>query len=220
MGEFRHRIIAALMLILVVLAAGSISAYSQKRDSQKNDERLRYVVVGKYTVYLDQINPSKVYSKMPRQKGREWRKYYRLVHNFGKTYPYALVAKKIVNEADSTIEADGLKGIKREKYINSKQKELFNVFEKPLRNLTVSQGALLMKLIDREAGKSSYMIIKDYKSGIAAGFWQHSGKISLTESHRKHPDAESKQRYGEESIQSFIMWRLAPVGRVWSMATW
>ena len=85
MGEFRHRIIAALLLILVVLAAGSISAYSQKRDSQKNDERLRYVVVGKDTVYLDQINPSKVYSKMPRQKGREWRKYYRLVHNFGKT---------------------------------------------------------------------------------------------------------------------------------------
>ena len=177
MGEFRHRIIAALMLILVVLAAGSISAYSQKRDSQKNDERLRYVVVGKDTVYLDQINPSKVYSKMPRQKGREWRTYYRLVHNFGKTYPYALVAKKIVNEADSTIEADGLKGIKREKYINSKQKELFNVFEKPLRNLTVSQGALLMKLIDREAGKSSYMIIKDYKSGIAAGFWQGIAKL-------------------------------------------
>ena len=177
MGEFRHRIIAALMLILVVLAAGSISAYSQERDSQKNDERLRYVVVGKDTVYLDQINPSKVYSKMPRQKGREWRKYYRLVHNFGKTYPYALVAKKIVNEADSTIEADGLKGIKREKYINSKQKELFNVFEKPLRNLTVSQGALLMKLIDREAGKSSYMIIKDYKSGIAAGFWQGIAKL-------------------------------------------
>ena len=43
--------------------------------------------------------------------------------------------------------------------------------------MTVSQGALLMKLIDREAGKSSYMIIKDYKSGIAAGFWQGIAKL-------------------------------------------
>ena len=98
---------------------------------------------------------------MPKQKGKEWRKYYRLVHNFSKTYPYALVARKIVARADSTIAADNLKRAKRDRYIDKVQAELFNVFEKPLRGLTVSQGALLMKLIDREIGKSSYDIIKE-----------------------------------------------------------
>ena len=46
-----------------------------------------------------------------------------------------------------------------------------------MRSLTVSQGALLMKLIDREIGKSSYMIIKDYKNGMAAKFWQGVAKM-------------------------------------------
>ena len=133
-------------------------------------EILHYIVEGKDTIYIDQIKASKVYSRLPKQKGKDWRKYYRLVHNFSKTYPYALAARKIVARADSTIAADKLKRTKRDKYINQVQKELFNVFEKPLRGLTVSQGALLMKLIDREIGKSSFDIIQDYKNGIAKMF--------------------------------------------------
>ena len=145
----------------------------------KNKEKayLQYIVEGKDTIYIDEIRPSKVYSRLPRQKGKEWRKYYRLVHNFSKTYPYALAARNIVKKADQTIEDQNLKRLKRDKYINSVQDELFEMFEQPLRNLTVSQGALLMKLIDREIGKSSYMIIKDYKSGIAAKFWQGVAKL-------------------------------------------
>ena len=86
---------------------------------------LQYFVEGEDTIYFDSIKASKVYSRLPKQKGKEWRKYYRLVHNFSKAYPYALVVKKLVVEADSTIAADKLKGIKREKYIAKVQKELF-----------------------------------------------------------------------------------------------
>lgn len=136
----------------------------------------------------------------PLSKTKNWRKYYRLVHNFSKTYPYALAARKMVAEADSTIAADGLKRGKREKYINGIQKELFTIFEKPLRNLTVSQGALLMRLIDREVGKSSYNIIKDYKNGMAAGFWQ--GIAKLFGSDLKKPyDPEGDDRMTEDLVK-------------------
>lgn len=135
-------------------------------------------------------------------KGREWRQYYRLVHNFSKAYPYALVAKKLVMEADSTIAADNLKRGKREKYINSVQSELFSVFESQLRGLTVSQGALLMKLIDREVGKSSYKIIKDYKSGITAGFWQGIAKMFGSDL-KKPYDPEGEDEATEELV---VMW--------------
>ena len=77
----------------------------------ENENALRYIVEGKDTIFIDNIRPSKVYSRLPRQKGREWRKYYRLVHNFSKAYPYALVARKLVQEADSTIAADNLKRV-------------------------------------------------------------------------------------------------------------
>ena len=162
-------------LALIMAVFAEIPCKAQIKNKEK--AYLQYIVEGKDTIYIDEIRPSKVYSRLPRQKGKEWRKYYRLVHNFSKTYPYALAARNIVKKADQTIEDQNLKRLKRDKYINSVQDELFEMFEQPLRNLTVSQGALLMKLIDREIGKSSYMIIKDYKSGIAAKFWQGVAKL-------------------------------------------
>lgn len=174
----------------------------QKQDKviQEKEQLLEFIIEDGDTIYIDQIRASKVYSKLPKMKGREWRKYYRLVHNFSKAYPYALVAKKLVLEADSTIAADKLKGVKREKYISKVQKELFDVFEGQMRNLTVTQGALIMKLIDREVGKSSYNLIKGYKSGITAGFWQ--GVAKMFGSDLKAPyDPEGEDKATEELVQ-------------------
>lgn len=171
------------------------------RAQEKNKgEMMEYIIEGKDTIYIDNIRASKVYSRVPRMKGREWRKYYRLVHNFSKTYPYAIVARKLVAEADSTIAADKLKRVKRDRYINQVQKELFSVFESQMRSLTVSQGALLMKLIDREVGKSSYNIIKDYKNGMAAGFWQGIAKIFGSDL-KKPYDPEGEDKATEELVE-------------------
>ncbi len=161
---------------------------------------MEYIVEGQDTIYIDQIKASKVYSRLPKMKGREWRKYYRLVHNFSKAYPYALVARKLVTEADSTMAAEKMGRLKRERYVNKVQKELFDVFEGQMRKMTVSQGALLMKLIDREVGKSSYNIIKDYKSGMAAGFWQGIAKLFGTDL-KKPYDPEGEDRQVEELVE-------------------
>ena len=136
-----------------------------------------YIIEGNDTIYIDKIRASKVYPRLARQRGKDWRKYYRLVYNFNKTYPYALVARELLTEVDSTLIADDLKKGKREKYLKEKQNELFHYFETPLKNMTVSQGRILMRLIDREVGKSSFSIIKEYRNGIAAGFWQGMAKL-------------------------------------------
>lgn len=204
------RISKFILILAVSLVCGTL--FSLDSDAQTTRSRtssnqsvpdkggfLQFKVENGDTIYIDSIRPSRVWQKMPKQKGREWRKYYRLVHNFSKAYPYALVAKKLVNEADSTIATDNLKGAKREKYINKIQKELFEVFEGQMRNLTVSQGALIMKLVDREVGKSSYNIIKGYKSGITAGFWQ--GVAKLFGSDLKKPyDPEGEDEAVEELV--------------------
>lgn len=182
----------------VLLASGTAEGrlYSQPGDSLF----MHYRVEGRDTVFTEELPPARIYSRLPRQKGREWRKYYRLVHNFSKTYPYALAARHLVREVDSTILADNLKRGKRDRYINQKQKELFDDFESSMRGLTVSQGALLMKLIDREVGKSSYLIIKDYKNGMAAGFWQGVAKIFGTDL-KKPYDPEGEDKAIEELVQ-------------------
>lgn len=212
---FRH--ISAILTASILLTAGAEECHAQlfkkkkekvtvsaqpetKRPEVKEESVLEFIVEGNDTIYIDHIRASKVYSRLPKMKGREWRKYYRLVHNFSKAYPYALVAKKLVMEADSTIAADRLRGAKREKYISKVQKELFDVFEGQMRNLTVSQGALIMKLIDREVGKSSYNIIKGYKSGITAGFWQGVAKVFGSDL-KKPYDPEGEDKATEELVK-------------------
>lgn len=130
------------------------------------------------TVYQASIRTAYIfYVDKKRNKGKEWREYYRLVWNFNKVYPYALKAKVLLREADSTIEASGMTGAKREKYLKEFEKRLFREFEKPIRNLTFSQGRLLMRLIERECGLSSYYIINNYRGKLAAGFWQGIAKL-------------------------------------------
>lgn len=214
-GFHRHTLI--ILATFMLLNIGASDCYAQKKrqpatpvgataiwgsnKSELDDENaLRFIVEGNDTIFIDEIHASKVYSRLPRQKGKEWRKYYRLVHNFSKAYPYALVARKLVHEADSTITADNLKWAKRDRYVSKIQKELFDVFESQMRKMTVSQGALMMKLIDREVGKSSYDIIKDYKNGIAAGFWQGVAKIFGTDM-KKPYDPEGEDRLTEELVK-------------------
>jgi hypothetical protein len=183
-----------LIICMTLCAMPAMHCHAQDRNV------MGYIIEGKDTIYVDEIQASKVYSRLPKQKSKDWRKYYRLVHNFSKAYPYALVARKLVIEADSTIAADRLKGAKRERYINKVQKELFRVFEGQMRNLTVSQGALIMKLVDREVGKSSYNIIKGYKSGITAGFWQGIAKIFGSDL-KKPYDPEGEDKEVEELVK-------------------
>ena len=181
-------------------AKGQVDIKSVVPVYNKEEKLMKYIIEGNDTIYIDEIQASRAFAKLPKQKGKDWRKYYRLVHNFSKAYPYALVARKLVMEADSTIAADRLRGAKREKYISGVQKELFDVFEGQMRNLTVSQGALIMKLVDREVGKSSYNIIKGYKSGITAGFWQ--GVAKMFGSDLKKPyDPEGEDILTEELVK-------------------
>ena len=200
-----------MMAVLTLMTGAADNCHAQRQrkatsirpEPQKpsqEDSFLPYYIENGDTIFYDELRASKVYSRLPKQKGKEWRKYYRLVHNFSKAYPYALVAKKLVTEADSTIAADRLKGAKREKYINKVQGELFEVFEGQMRKLTVSQGALIMKLVDREVGKSSYNIIKGYKSGIAAGFWQGIAKIFGSDL-KKPYDPEGEDAKIEELVK-------------------
>ena len=199
----------ALILVSAVSASFCCGYTAHAQDTRKErltpeqhqENLMKYTVEGQDTLYIgEELPAARVYSRLPRQKGREWRKYYRLVYNFSKVYPYAKVARHLVDEADSTIAADNLKRGKRERYIDSVQKELFEAFEEPMRGLTVSQGALLMKLIDREVGKSSYLIIKDYKNRMAAGFWQGIARLFGTDLKAPYdPDGEDRQT--EELVQ-------------------
>lgn len=86
------------------------------------------------------------------------------------TYPYARRAGAIMNDINARIvnmnESD------KKKYIHSREKELKKQFAEPLSELSIYQGKVLMKLINRQTGNNCYNIIKEYKGGFTARAWQ------------------------------------------------
>ena len=87
------------------------------------------------------------------------------------TYPYARKAGYVFNDIERHIANNPNKAAVT-KYINSREKELKKQFSDPLKNLSVYQGKVLMKLINRQTGNNCYEIIDDYKGRFSAGFWQ------------------------------------------------
>lgn len=87
------------------------------------------------------------------------------------TYPYARLAGATINDINAKVLALNSKG-DRKKIIKSKEKELRQQFTEPLTNLSVYQGKVLMKLVNRQTGNNCYEIIKEYKGGLQARFYQ------------------------------------------------
>lgn len=151
------------------------------------------------TIFTEELRPARVFARQPRQKGREWRKYYKLVFNFNKVYPYALVGRNMMAQVDSTLAAEPLKRSERSQYIKSVEKELFRLFEKDIRKMTISQGMVLLRLVDRECGMPPYDIIKTYEGSFAAGFWQFVAKLFDADLKKRY-DPEDKDRQIEELV--------------------
>jgi hypothetical protein len=87
------------------------------------------------------------------------------------TYPYAKIAGATINDINANLVNVNNK-IERKAYIKSREKELRNEFTEPLSNLSVYQGKILMKLINRQTGNNCYEIIKEYKGGLNARIYQ------------------------------------------------
>ena len=108
------------------------------------------------------------YPKHLLEKRREWT---RLRNAIYVTYPYARKAGVILNDINAKL-AGVTDKEQRKKYIKSREKELKKEFTDPLTNLSVYQGKVLMKLINRQTGNSCYEIIKEYKGGLTARVYQ------------------------------------------------
>ena len=108
---------------------------------------------------------------MPPAMRKRYEEWTRLRNAVYVTYPYARKAGIILNEMNAKLallpsEED------RKTYIKSREKDLKREFTTPLTNLSIYQGRILMKLINRQTGNNCYEIIKEYKGGFTARFYQ------------------------------------------------
>lgn len=112
-----------------------------------------------------------VYTKLRGKWKTYWADWTRLRNAVYVTYPYAKRAGVIMNDINARL-AKVSDRKQRKSIIHSREKELKKEFTDKLTNLSIYQGKVLMKLINRETGNNCYEIIDEYKGFISAAFWQ------------------------------------------------
>jgi Domain of unknown function (DUF4294) len=173
------RLISAIILffLFVTAATGQLDSLKQKSDtSQARSYLLQKVKRDGLTLPEVEIKEVTVYAHPQFAKKSDFRKYERLVYNIKKVYPYALLVRNKLLKVNSDM--GNLKSDKeRKEYMKKVEKEVFADYEGDIRDMTITQGRILIKLIDRETQNTSYSLIKDYRGKLSAAFWQGIARI-------------------------------------------
>jgi len=110
------------------------------------------------------------------RSAEEKAKFNRLRYNVLKVLPYAMYARRKYEELQMNLV--NMKSRKEKRLmIKAFENEIKDMFNREIKNLTITQGGILIKLIDRETGNSSYDLLKDMKGGITAFFYQSIARI-------------------------------------------
>ena len=122
------------------------------------------------TVVVVNLREIFVYPEVKFKNKRDQAKYDKLVRDVKRTLPYAkMVYETLIEtyEYMETLPTDKA----RQTHLKRMEKELFAQYKPELKKMSLSQGKLLIKLIDRECNQSSFNLVKAYLGGFRAGFW-------------------------------------------------
>ena len=107
---------------------------------------------------------------------RQERKFHRYIEKVKKVYPYAKLAGEVLREYEPkylALQDDRA----RRKMMKELEQQLLREYKDDIKKLTISEGRILLKLIDREARRTSYALIKEFRGGFSAFFWQSIARI-------------------------------------------
>ena len=144
-----------------------------------------------------------VYPPQSFKKSGDEEKYRRLIRDIRKTLPYAKLIYGILIETYEymmTLPDDG----SREAHLKRIEKDLFAQYKPILKKLTLSQGKLLIKLIDRECNQNSYDLLKAFLGPFRAGFWNVFASM-FGASLKSDWDPEGKDAAAERIIELIEM---------------
>lgn len=140
--------------------------------SQNSEERVVYKsVIDGDTLYIIPLDEVEIKGEAIHKNKRLLRRTNRLIRYVKKVYPYAKIAGEKLIEYDSVLRQAETKA-QRRKLMRQAEKEIKEEYEGDLKKLTYTQGKILLKLIDRETGDTSFELVKDLRGGFTAFFYQ------------------------------------------------
>jgi hypothetical protein len=187
-----------LILFTILFCFTGAALNAQAVTKARRDTLLRTVIINGDTmphVELKEIPilPVRVFKNRFQEK-----QYWRLVYNLKKVLPYSKIVAATVIEIEfklSAVKTDK----ERRKMIKSMEDSLWKKYEGDLRQMTITQGKLLFKLVDRETSNSTYYWIDSYRGSVSAFFWQGMARLFGTNLKSQY-DPNGEDRLIEEIV--------------------
>jgi hypothetical protein len=144
-----------------------------------------------------------VFSKSHFKNKNDEQQYWRMVMRVKKVWPYAKEAARLLQKYEMEVPPDA-RARDRRVYVRRAEDELMREYGPTLKKMSISDGRVLIKLIDRETHKISYDLIHDLKGGVSAVFWQGVARIFGNNLKSKY-DPYGEDRQIEQIIQCIEM---------------
>ena len=183
-----------ILLLLVVFVVPSLSAQRRARGFWKQE----WTVEKGDSIPLVHILPISKYARKP-----DMRRYQRLIRMVKKCYPLAKQAHLEMERMERQLLTVKDKK-EQEKLSKELQKQLIKEYTPVILKMTFSEGKVLLKLIDRETKYTAFEIIKDFRGGFVAGFWQMFAKM-FGNNLKLEYEPEGKDRVMEQIVTYYEM---------------
>jgi Domain of unknown function (DUF4294) len=165
---------------------------------QLGEMRVKAIVYEGDTIPFVTLQPIVCYTDRIFTSRKQKAAWDRLKYNVKIVYPYAILAAAKLKEYDRILAAMPEKD--RKIYTKLAEKQLKDQFGKELENLTTTQGRLLVKLVDRETGKTTYTIVKEMRGSFSAFMWQ-SLALMFSSNLKDEYDAQGEDKNIEQAIR-------------------
>lgn len=146
---------------------------AQSRDS--TDFMIGIIDKGDTIIHID-LKEIVVMPEIDFKNPRQERRYHRYIEKVRKVYPYARLAGEMLKEYEPRYLALSTEREKR-KMMKDLEQQLLDEYKDDIKKLTISEGRILLKLIDRESRRTSYTLIKEFRGGVSAFFWQSIARL-------------------------------------------
>lgn len=184
---------------LIIFITGSLLAIASGAQNPPAFHILQGIMIERDTMPHVDLPEIQVYSPKVFRNKTEEQQYWRLVYRVKKVLPYAREAAVLMRKYESEVSPEA-RSRDRRIYIRQAEAELMQKYGSTLKKMSVNDGRILIKLIDRETEKVSYELIQELKGNLSAVFWQGIARL-FGNNLKSHYDPMGEDRQIEQIIQ-------------------
>lgn len=163
--------ILKILVVIMAFVVSSFSVYGQSTSGESTLSVVQAIIVGSDTIPFFVLPTYYCYPPLRFKNKKEEQFYWRTVRDVKVVLPYVRHIRRVMEKTNEALMSMPDKA-SRDAYMKNFEKRIYKENETKFKDLTLNQGKLIIRLLDRETNNTSYELIKAYRGSFSAGFWQ------------------------------------------------